>query len=63
MLMLKYFCIRDLDAFHLCDWEGNSGLHLAAENSESVELLQAMLQIDVEMSKKGRFNESGLESG
>jgi ankyrin repeat protein len=51
MEMVRHFCICDPKAFLLRDQSGRCTLHLAAEYSESVELLQAMLQIDVTMTK------------
>jgi ankyrin repeat protein len=49
MSMVRYFCIRDPKAFLLCDRSGRCALHLATQYSESVELLQMILQIDETM--------------
>jgi hypothetical protein len=51
MSMVKYFCLRDPKAFLLCDQSGRCTLHLAAQYSDSVELLQMILQIDQTMTK------------
>jgi hypothetical protein len=56
MSMVKYFCLRDPKAFLLCDQSMRCTLHLAAEYSESVELLQTMLQIDHSMTKSGFYD-------
>jgi hypothetical protein len=50
MALLKYFCCRDPQAFLLCDQNGRCDL--VAENSESVEFLQTILQIDPGMTKR-----------
>jgi ankyrin repeat protein len=51
MAMVRYFTLRDPKAFLLCDQSGRCVLHLVAQYSESVELLQIMLQIDHSMTK------------
>lgn len=51
MAIVRYFCLRDLKAFLLCDQRGRCTLHLAAQYSESVELLQVILQVDQTMTK------------
>eukprot|EP00596_Hydrurales_sp_CCMP1899_P002978 CAMPEP_0119052964 /NCGR_PEP_ID=MMETSP1177-20130426/74095_1 /TAXON_ID=2985 /ORGANISM="Ochromonas sp, Strain CCMP1899" /LENGTH=94 /DNA_ID=CAMNT_0007032719 /DNA_START=779 /DNA_END=1059 /DNA_ORIENTATION=- len=50
MSMVRYFCIRDPKSFLLCDRSGRNALHLAAQYSESVELLQTLLQTDEGMA-------------
>jgi ankyrin repeat protein len=59
MKMVRYFCLRDPKAFLLCDQSGRCALHLAAQYSESVELLQTILQIDQAMTKR-QDNEIGI---
>jgi hypothetical protein len=62
MLMVRYFCLRDPKAFLLCDRSGRSALHLAAQYSESVELLQTLLQMDETMAKSSFQNEEEHET-
>jgi hypothetical protein len=62
MSMVKYFCIRDPKAFLLCDRSTRCALHLAAEYSESVELLQTILQIDQAMTKNSIYDLKSLGS-
>lgn len=57
--LVKYLSIRNLKAFSMCIHEEINGdretlntLQLVAENSESVELLRIILEIDQSMSKK-----------
>jgi ankyrin repeat protein len=52
MSLVKHFCRRDPKAFALCDETGRSVLHLVAQYSESLELLQDVLQMDSKMTKK-----------
>eukprot|EP00596_Hydrurales_sp_CCMP1899_P002044 CAMPEP_0119048860 /NCGR_PEP_ID=MMETSP1177-20130426/61454_1 /TAXON_ID=2985 /ORGANISM="Ochromonas sp, Strain CCMP1899" /LENGTH=484 /DNA_ID=CAMNT_0007025323 /DNA_START=386 /DNA_END=1840 /DNA_ORIENTATION=- len=52
MSLVRFFCLRNPKAFLLCDQYGRSVLHLIAIHSESLELLQSMLQIDHTMTKK-----------
>jgi hypothetical protein len=56
--VVRYFCVRDPKAFALCDQKGRCALHLVAQYSESVELLQYILQMDSKMAIK-HFDESG----
>jgi hypothetical protein len=60
MAMVKYFCIRDPKVFQLCDQSDKCALHLAAQYSESVELLQTLLQIDETMTKREAEDEDGF---
>lgn len=46
MEMVRYFSLRDPKAFYLFDQKGRCAIHLAVQYSESVELLQTILQID-----------------
>jgi hypothetical protein len=48
--MVRYFCIRDPKSFLLRDQSGRCTLHLAAQYSESVDLLQTLLQINEKMA-------------
>jgi ankyrin repeat protein len=50
MSMVRHFCIRDPNSFLLCDQSGRCTLHLAAQYSESVDLLQTLLQINEKMT-------------
>jgi ankyrin repeat protein len=45
-------CLRDPQAFILCDHDGKSALHMVAQYSESLEALQSILQIDHKLTKK-----------
>jgi hypothetical protein len=58
MSLVRYFCVRNPKAFLLCDQSGRCALHLVAQYSESVELLQCILQMDSTMTKR-HFDESG----
>lgn len=49
--MVRYFCIRDPKSFFLRDNKGRCTLHLAAQYSESVDLLQTLLQINEKMTE------------
>jgi hypothetical protein len=51
MTLVRYFCLRDPKAFLLCDQKGRSVLHLLAMHSESLGLLQTMLEIDHKMAR------------
>jgi ankyrin repeat protein len=51
MSLLMNICLRDPEAFVLCDQSGRCALHLAAQYSESLEMLQFILQIDRNMTK------------
>jgi hypothetical protein len=50
--LVHFFCLCNPKTFLLCDQEGRSVFHLVAMFSESLELLQSMLQIDPTMTKK-----------
>jgi hypothetical protein len=50
--VVKHICALDRDAFLLCDQSERNTLHLASHYSESVELLQILLQIDETMPMK-----------
>jgi ankyrin repeat protein len=52
MSLVHFFCLCNPKTFLLCDQEGRSVLHLVAMFSESLELLQSMLQIDHTDDKK-----------
>jgi hypothetical protein len=52
MSLVRYFCCCDPQAFLLCDQSDRCTLHLVAQYSESVELIQTVLQIDSTMTKK-----------
>jgi hypothetical protein len=60
MSMVKFFCIRDPKVFLLCDQSDRCALHLGAQNSESVKLLQTLLQIDEAMAKMRFVDEDGF---
>jgi hypothetical protein len=45
-------CLRDPQAFVLCDHSGKSALHMVAQYSESLEVLQSVLQIDHLLTSK-----------
>lgn len=48
---IALFTLRDPKAFLLCDQSGRCVLHLVTQYSESVELLQIMLQINQSMTR------------
>jgi hypothetical protein len=48
---VRYFCLRDPRAFAICDQSGRCGLHFVAQYSNSVELLQSILQVDCKMTE------------
>jgi hypothetical protein len=50
--LIRYFSLRDPKAFLLCDKYGRSPLHLVANYSESLGLLQTILQVDQTMTKE-----------
>jgi ankyrin repeat protein len=50
MSLLRDICLRDPEAFVLCDQSGRCALHLAAQYSESLALVQFILQIDTNMT-------------
>jgi hypothetical protein len=52
MSLVKYLTLRDPKAFLRRDQRGRYALHLVAEYSESLELLQHVLQIDCKMTKE-----------
>jgi hypothetical protein len=52
MSLVHFFSLRDPKAFLLCDQQGRCALHLVAIFSESLELLQSMLQIDHTMTNR-----------
>jgi hypothetical protein len=49
---VKDFSLRDPKAFVLCDHLGKSALHMIAQYSESLEVLQRVLQIDHTLTTK-----------
>jgi hypothetical protein len=61
MSLVRYFCVCDLKAFFLCDQNGRCALHLIAQYSESVELLQTVLYIDRVMTKRVFDDTSGYD--
>jgi ankyrin repeat protein len=50
--LVRKMCLRDPQAFVLCDHSGKSALHMVAQYSESLEVLQSVLQIDHSLTKK-----------
>jgi hypothetical protein len=50
--LVRKICIRDPQAFVLCDRKGKSALHIVAQYRESLEVLQIILQIDHSLTKK-----------
>jgi hypothetical protein len=50
--LVRKICLRDPQAFMLCDHEGKSALHMVVQYSESLEVLQSVLQIDHSPTKK-----------
>jgi hypothetical protein len=50
--LVKDFSLRDPKAFVLCDRLGKSALHMIAQYSESLEVLQSVLQIDHTLTTK-----------
>jgi hypothetical protein len=52
MSLVRYVSLRDPKAFILCDKRNRCALHYVAQYSESLELLQTVLQIDHTMTKK-----------
>jgi hypothetical protein len=57
---VRKICIRDPQAFVLCDYTGKAALHMVAQYSESLEVLQIVLQIDHSLTKKrvvGPYND------
>jgi ankyrin repeat protein len=50
--LVRKMCIRDPQAFVLCDHSGKSALHMVAQYSESLEVLQSILQIDHSLTSK-----------
>jgi ankyrin repeat protein len=62
--LVRYFSLRDPKAFQLCDKSGRCVLHLVARYSESLELLQEILQIDPAMTNSDSEEiEYGYEDG
>jgi hypothetical protein len=59
MSLVKYCCRRDPKAFTMCDEIGRSVLHLVTQYSESLELLQCILQMDSKMTNKFFEREGG----
>jgi hypothetical protein len=51
MSLVRYLSLRDPRSFALCDQSGRCGLHLVAQYSESLELLQSILQVDCKITK------------
>jgi uncharacterized cysteine cluster protein YcgN (CxxCxxCC family) len=54
--LIRYFSLRDPKAFLLCDKYGRSPLHFVASYSESLGLLQTVLQVDQTMTKEDSVN-------
>jgi hypothetical protein len=54
--LIRYFSLRDPKAFLLCDKYGRSSLHLVANYSESLGLLQTILQVNQTMTKEDSIN-------
>jgi ankyrin repeat protein len=52
MSLVRKMCLRDPQAFILCGHSGKSALHLVAQYSESLEVLQSVLQIDHTLTRK-----------
>jgi hypothetical protein len=50
--LVRKVCLRDPQAFVLCDREGKSAFHMVAQYSESLEVLQSVLLIDYSLTKK-----------
>jgi ankyrin repeat protein len=50
--LVRKMCLRDPQAFVLCDNSGKSALHMVAQYSESLEMLQSILQIDHSLTSK-----------
>jgi ankyrin repeat protein len=50
--LVRKMCLRDPQAFVLCDHSGKSALHMVAQYSESLEVLQCVLQIDHTLTSK-----------
>jgi hypothetical protein len=50
--LVRKMCLRDPQAFVLCGQSGRSALHMVAQYSESLEVLQSVLQIDHSLTKK-----------
>jgi hypothetical protein len=53
MSLVRKMCLRDPQAFVLCGHSEESALHLVAQYSESLEVLQSVLQIDHTLTSKG----------
>jgi hypothetical protein len=51
MTVVRSLSLRDPRAFAILDQSGRCGLHLVAQYSENVELLQSILQVDCKMTK------------
>jgi ankyrin repeat protein len=52
ILLLRKMCLRDPQAFISCGHSEKSALHLVAQYSESLEVLQSVLQIDHTLTRK-----------
>jgi hypothetical protein len=67
MLLVRYFCLRDPQAFLIPDQKGRCALHLVAIFAENLEMLQLMIQIDHKMTKRRipdvPFGEAGKSLG
>jgi hypothetical protein len=50
--LVRKICLRDPQAFVLSDHGGKSALHMVAQYSESLDVLQSVLQIDHSLTKK-----------
>jgi hypothetical protein len=49
--LVTHLCLLNPKAFAICDQSGRCALHLVAQYSESIELLQNILQMDCKMTK------------
>jgi ankyrin repeat protein len=64
--LVRKMCLRDPQAFILCGHSGKSALHMVAQYSESLEVLQTVLQIDHTLTRKkvdGPYSEKALPLG
>jgi ankyrin repeat protein len=50
--LVEYFCVRDEKAFLICNRSGKSSLHIVAQYSESLEVLQKVLSIDHTLTRR-----------
>jgi ankyrin repeat protein len=70
MSVVRKICLLDPQAFVSSDHSGKSALHIIAQHSESMEMLQSILQMDHSLTKKkvigpmaGKATPLGLLSG